>query len=153
MTCLIVEKNLVNISSDSSVNEAQKPAKKQKVDIATQTNVKPEPIQYRKISVETQTMDPVEKKYEVILEIPEKLIESVKSSRPLQPRIPFTQLVGMKVNEVSVYNFVGAFFNFDGMDNDEILKIQKMLVETSFEVCYRSTNARSVKHTKSILSA
>lgn len=111
----------------------------------------------QKFAVETQTEEAVgsAKDQEVIVEIPEKLLENMPSQAPSRVKLPqlVTKLIVKKVDDTWKFNFIGAFFNFDDMHPEEIIKIQKMLNETCFEVCERAANFRRVKHTKSLLTA
>lgn len=107
------------------------------------------------ICAETQTDDFPLKKPDVIVDIPEKLLENIfpKHAAKTWSPIPYTELVSKKIGDTWRFNFIGAFFNFDGMDREEIIKTQKMLNETFYEVCERAANSRRVKHTKTVLSA
>ena len=104
------------------------------------------------VDVGTQTIESSVNE-QVVVEIPEKLLETIPSKQTPKIWSPPTELSVIKVDDKMIFNFTGAFFNYDGMDSEEILKVHKMLNKTSFEVCERAVNARRVKSTKSIFTA
>lgn len=61
----------------------------------------------------------------------------IESSDP-----PVTEMIAEMVGDKWVYNFTGAFMNFDELESAEIWKLQKMLVHTTAQVCIDAEHAR-----------
>lgn len=140
-----------------------------KADVGTQTNDKTvtqsdqkcqtikiaSNIARMKVDVITQTISvefPVKKIPDVIVEIPENQLETLPMKR-YEAWSPHIELVFKKVGNVWKFNFIGAFLNFEQMDREEIIKVQKMLSNTNYEVCERAANFRRTENKKSVLSA
>lgn len=154
-------------SMDSFLNNDHRPAK---CDMETQTDSETAVERSRRDSscqtmprmftMETQTVD-IESiahvgrnfmRQEIVLEIPEKLLEKISSTPPTKKTQPVTELSTIKLGEIFKFNFLGAFLDFQSMDTEEILKIQAMLESERFDVCQRAVYARKPYVPKFILS-
>lgn len=104
----------------------------------------------KKFSTETQTVD-IENtahvgrnvfRQEIVLEIPEKLVEMIPAKEPVELLQPITELSVLKFGEKFEFNFIGAFLDFDDLEAQEIFQIQEMLVNQHFDVCQRAAYDR-----------
>lgn len=115
-----------------------------KTDEACQTIVK----NTEKLCVETQTVSTewsAEKPQHVVIDIPESMLEAVPSKPVANAWSPPTEMIIKKVGDVCNFNFIGAFYNFDDMETEEIVKVQNMLNNTFFDICLQASHARRIK--------
>lgn len=130
------------------------------VNVSTQTDDSDSDMDHRDVScgtdelnlsVETQTYD-LDRSNDVIIDIPEEMVP-IRSSRPTKNFSPLTELKVVKFGTDWKFNFIGAFLDFDSLDKKEIMKVQKMLMDTSYEVCERARCVKKLKALKDGLTA
>lgn len=61
----------------------------------------------------------------------------IESSGP-----PVTEMIAVMVGDKWEYDFTGAFLNFDELESAEIWKLQKMLTQTTEQICIDAELAR-----------
>lgn len=62
----------------------------------------------------------------------------------MEPAVPpVTEMIAVMVGDTWEYNFTGAFMSFDDLESAEIWKLQKMLVQTTTQICIDAEARRS----------
>lgn len=76
-----------------------------------------------------------------------------EDSRQPKPKIAYTEMSTMKIGNQWKFNLLGAFFNFEGMDEPEVKKVQQMLMQTDYKICDRARALYKLKNLQKQLRA